>query len=223
MQDMKANSLENTEEYATIKNIFFTNLDISANKLNLCMYVCFIHLLFPVNILMEWFFLAKTNRKPSDISVTFVNELCLFTVVINWINDWQRFKGLYDPEIEFADPKMSPNQMYICNLISSSVNGTYPFDAFMALIAMNTWFKLLLKLRVTKQFGPLFKVLQQMIIGLLQFMVLWTIELIIFTSISMLMFGQIDRFTNFFTVLVFYFEAALGSWDTKPYCLPTSY
>jgi hypothetical protein len=59
----------------------------------------------------------------------------------------------------------------------------------MALIAMNTWFKLLLKLRVTKQFGPLFKVLQNMIIDLMQFMVLWTIELVIFTSISMLMFG----------------------------------
>jgi hypothetical protein len=54
-------------------------------------------------------------------------------------------------------------------------------------------------------------------------MVLWTIELIIFTSISMLMFGQIEEFTNFFTVLVFYFEAALGTWDTEPYCLPTSY
>lgn len=24
-------------------------------------------------------------------------------------------------------------------------------------------------------------------------------------------------------MLIFYFEAALGSWDTKPYCLPTSF
>ena len=82
----------------------------------------------------------------------------------------------------------------ITNLIDSSVNATYYFDYFMATIAMNTWFKLLLKLRVTRQFGPLFKIIQKMIINLLQFMVLWTIELIIFTSISMLIFGQIEKF-----------------------------
>jgi hypothetical protein len=57
--------------------------------------------------MMEWFFLAKTNRKPSDIDVTFFNELCLFTVVINWIRDWSRFRGYYDPQIEFADPTMN--------------------------------------------------------------------------------------------------------------------
>jgi hypothetical protein len=43
--------------------------------------------------------------------------------------------------------------------IAVSEEEKYPFDIFMAVIAMNTWFKLLLKLRVTKQFGPLFKVL----------------------------------------------------------------
>jgi hypothetical protein len=62
-----------------------------------------------------------------------------------------------------------------------------------------------------------------MILDLLKFMVLWTIELIIFTSISMLMFGQIEKFQNFFLVLVFYFESALGSWSTLPYCMPTKY
>jgi hypothetical protein len=62
-----------------------------------------------------------------------------------------------------------------------------------------------------------------MILDLMQFMVLWTIELIIFTSISMLMFGQIEKFSNFFSVWVFYFESALGTWSTLPYCEPTSF
>jgi hypothetical protein len=84
-------------EFQASKVIFYELLDTAASKLNLCMYVCFIHLLFPVNIIMEWFFLAKTNRKPSDIDVTFFNELCLFAVVINWIRDYGRFRGFYDP------------------------------------------------------------------------------------------------------------------------------
>lgn len=148
-------------EYLATNKLFLKYLDTAANKLNLCMYVCFIHLLFPVNILMETFFLAKTNRKPSDINVTFFNELALFSVVINWIRDYSRFKGFYNEQIDYADASMSSNQLYICNLIHISVSGeeSYPFDILMATIAMNTWFKLLLKLRVTKQFGPLFKVL----------------------------------------------------------------
>ena len=135
------------------KKLEFTGyLDTAAIKLNLCMYVCFIHLLFPINILMEWMFLAKTNRKPSDINVTFFNELALFSVVVNWIRDYSRFKGNYHSDMLFADPSMSSNQLYICNLIFISISETesYPFDILMALIAMNTWFKLLLKLRVTK-------------------------------------------------------------------------
>jgi hypothetical protein len=86
------------------------------------MYVCFIHLLFPVNIIMEWFFLAKTNRKPSDIDVTFFNELCLFAVVINWIRDWRRFRGQFDADISYMSPDMSANQLYICNLIDISIS-----------------------------------------------------------------------------------------------------
>jgi len=53
---------------------------------------------------MEWMFLAKTNRKPSDINVTFFNELALFSVVVNWIRDYTRFKGNYHSDMTFADP-----------------------------------------------------------------------------------------------------------------------
>jgi hypothetical protein len=40
------------------------------------------------------------------------------------------------------------------------IENIYPFAFLMAVIASNTWVKLLFKIRVMKQFGPLFKVIQ---------------------------------------------------------------
>jgi hypothetical protein len=59
----------------------------------------------------------------------------------------------------------------------------------LAFLAMNCWIKLLLRLRVTKQFGPLFKVIQMMIIELGIFLVLWIIILMMFASASCMIFG----------------------------------
>jgi hypothetical protein len=108
---------------------------------------------------MEFFFVKKTNRKAAEIGATFVNELFLFAVVIEWIRNYCRFSGTYNDEIPFANPEMNNDQLYICNLIWCLVDEKYPFAFLMALIASNTWLKLLFKVRVMKQFGPLFKVI----------------------------------------------------------------
>jgi hypothetical protein len=42
----------------------------------------------------------------------------------------------------------------------------------------------------------------------------------IFASVTILLFGSLPKFVNFFDVLIFYFEAALGKWKTSPYCEP---
>jgi hypothetical protein len=86
--------------------------------------------------------------------------------VIEWLRNWSRFSGAYNPEIPFATPDMTNNQLYICNLIWCLIEEIYPFAFLMAMIASNTWVKLLFKIRVMKQFGPLFKVIQKMIISL---------------------------------------------------------
>ena len=155
------------------------------------MTVSFIHLLFPLNTYFETVFVQKTNRKPAEIGITFYNELCLFGVVIEWIRNWRRFTGYYNPDIPFASPDMTADQLYVCNLIWNVIENIYPFAFLMAVIASNTWVKLLFKIRVMKQFGPLFKVIQKMILSLLQFIVLWVIELMIFTSVSILLFGHL--------------------------------
>lgn len=198
-------------------------MDSANTNLNFCMYVCVIHLLFPLNYIMELFFLSKTNRKQQDVGLNFYNELCLFIIVINWFNDWTKYTGMYNPELWYAYPTMNPGQLYITNLIGFIEDGTYPFDAIMALIAANTWIKLGLKMMITKQFGPLFKVMSKMIVSLFTFMIMWILQLVCFTSISLLLFGTLPAFKSFFDVGVMYFFSSLGNWDTSVYCVEIEY
>lgn len=88
----------------------------------------------------------------------------------------------------------------------------------LAILAGNCWIKLLLRLKVTEKFGPLFKVIEMMIIDLGIFLVLWVFILIMFSSSACMIFAQIDQFSDFFNVLFMYLEYSLGSWNTKIYC-----
>jgi hypothetical protein len=160
LNKLNPNGYSNVEEYNQLNRDFLDSLDHAAFNLNLCMTVSFIHLLFPLNTYMDYFFIKKTKRKAKSIDITFYNELCLFTVVIEWIRNYSRFSGNYNPEIPFADPEMSNSQLYICNLIWCLIENIYPFAFLMAMIASNTWVKLLFKMRGMKAFGPLFKVIK---------------------------------------------------------------
>ena len=176
--------------------MYLEQLESANAHLNKCFFACVIHLLFPLNVLLEWFFLSKTNRKPSDIDVNFVNELCLFCVTLYWLTSYSGYT-IYNPDLDYADKEMTVTQIHITNLISYSV-GTdeqkYPFNFILAAIASNTWGKLLLKLRITKTFGPLFKVIQKMVVDLASFLVIWLLELLIISSISLVFFGQLSYF-----------------------------
>ena len=77
----------------------------------------------------------------------------------------------------------------MANILWEKKEHQYPLEFMLAILAGNCWIKLLLRLRVTQQFGPLFKVIQMMIIDLGIFLVLWVIILIMFSSAACMIFG----------------------------------
>lgn len=66
---------------------------------------------------------------------------------------------------------------------------------------MNTWLKLFLKLRLTRTFGPMFKMLLNMSIDILPFLGIWALILLMFASVGLLIFGQLEAFTSFYTIV----------------------
>ena len=87
----------------------------------------------------------------------------------------------------------------------------------MALIAFNTWVKFVLKLRITKTFGPMIKVLIVMVGDLGQFMTLWFIIIFMFVCVSSLLFAE-TNYLRFDLATIFYYESSLASWDLRTFC-----
>jgi len=85
------------------------------------------------------------------------------------------------------------------------------------MIAFFTWLKLIFFFRVTHTFGPLFKMMQQMIIDLAKFMAIWMVILTMFTCVALLSFGELKSFHSLYDVSLIYFESALGSWNFEVY------
>lgn len=57
---------------------------------------------------------------------------------------------------------MSGYALFGTNILWLQMTNNTRFDLLLAAAAVNTWIKLILKLRVTKLFGPMFKVLTNM-------------------------------------------------------------
>ena len=75
----------NTNAYSAAELLEFQGLlDNCANYLNIVMKLSYIQLLFPLIVTSNYYFTYKTKRKTSEIGVDFLNELILFTVVVQW-------------------------------------------------------------------------------------------------------------------------------------------
>ena len=164
-----------------------------------------------------------------------MNEALLFTTVILWITDWNAFT-VYNPDNVYSKEGYSLYQQLILNIIYQKNKGriceaskgdnlletieceaSYPFTWILAITALNIWVKFLLRLKMTKTFGPMFKVIVKMTIDLAEFMVLWIFVMMSFTCVSCLVFNG-TKYMSFFEALIFYFESSLGSWDTHKFC-----
>ena len=96
------------------------------------------------------------------------------------------------------------------------ING-YRYDFLLAMVAFLTWFKLFLYFRASLTFGPMFKILQQMLTDLIKFLAIWTMILVMFVCVAMLAFGQQDAFKVMEQIFFYYIEAALGEWELSAY------
>lgn len=64
----------------------------------------------------------------------------------------------------------------------------------MAVLCLLSWFKMLMMLRLTKTFGPLFKIIEQMMIELATFMFIMALVYAMFTCVSLVAFGDDPKF-----------------------------
>lgn len=72
------------------------------------------------------------------------------------------------------------------------------------------WLKVLFFFRLTRTFGPMIKIIVEMIKEMLVFCVIWLALLLFLNCIATSLFGDLPEYSDFFGALIMLFEAALG-------------
>ena len=70
----------------------------------------------------------------------------------------------------------------------------FKLNFLLAIIAAFFWFKVLLSLQLTKTFGPMIKIIFQLLQDLGTFSILWLIQLFIFACIASLLFIDLPEY-----------------------------
>lgn len=91
------------------------------------------------------------------------------------------------------------------------------FDFLLGGIAMLTWLKAILMLRLTEKYGPVIKMIMKMIQDLLKFFVIWFFVIFMFVCVAALIFGELHSFHEMSFIMYNYIESSLGNWDLGIY------
>ena len=124
----------------------------------------------------------------------------------------------YKPENKFMTEDMSQSDRMAADIVWQEIKKTSSFSWQLAFLSMNTWVKLLIRMSMTQNFGPLIKVLLNMLGDLAIFYILWSIILLTFTSIGCLVFADLEEYQEFFFTLYMHFEFSLGGFSDKVFC-----
>jgi hypothetical protein len=81
------------------------------------------------------------------------------------------------------------SEIFMLNVIWYIRTGEYHFDFLLAIIVLFTWTKFFLQFRVSQTFGPMFRIIQEMIVELSKFVTIWVVILMMFACVGMLAFG----------------------------------
>lgn len=101
------------------------------------------------------------------------------------------FSNLLDGEIDKITPGLHNASMTGPEFLFF---GPFEIDILLGCISFLSLLKWLLMFRMTKSFGPMFKIIENMLKDLMQFMIIMGLILLMFSCISIVAFGDDSNF-----------------------------
>ena len=84
---------------------------------------------------------------------------------------------------------------------------------FLAVLVSILWCRFLLMLQLTRQFGPMLRIIIVMITDVSKFLFIWAVVLFCVTSVASLLFGSLPEYKDFMSVFFLTFGTGLGNYD----------
>ena len=75
------------------------------------------------------------------------------------------------------------------------------------------WARLILMMQLTSTFGPLLRIIAQMIGEVTKFLGIWSIILAILSSVGSILFGRMTSYEGFVKTFFHIFATGLGNYD----------
>lgn len=207
-------------DYAAEVALLKKDFTYMGDNLNSVMIVSFINLLFPLNIFGEYILTSRTHRAPSSYGPDFFNELTLFILtIVAQVNMTITFRK-DDQENPFHSSAFGFDgiEKMAATIVWNHINHNNYFPWVLAILSINTWVKVIIKMQATPTFGPTFKVILAMGSDLALFYMLWAIILMSLTSVSCIIFMSLPEYEDFWSALYMHFEFALGAFDSSIFC-----
>lgn len=201
------------EDYSEVKASLLADIEIMMRDFNVIFYLTVPYILFPVHLLMRMYFEIRTKRFDSaKFTPIHWCEAGCFIILVLWELEKRKFMTESEYDLDMGEG-YTPDQHMIVDIIRSVRDYMIYFQFLLSALVTFTWVKLLLMFRVSKQFGPLFKMIHQMTIELGKFLVFWFTMILIFACIAMLVFSHISQFHDLWDSFIYFLSAALGNYD----------
>lgn len=88
---------------------------------------------------------------------------------------------------------------------------------FLSIMVVVIWTRFLLMLQLTRQFGPMLRIIISMFGEVSKFLVIWSVLLVCLTSVATLLFGELPDYSETIEVFFLIFDTSLGNYDLSAF------
>ena len=122
-----------------------------------------------------------------------------------------RHFSTYDERLEHSTgPSMEVQyfvRIYMVEDAEDEIAYYYAFGSFLM------WVDLLYRFRLTRYFGPLIKMISQMLQDISVFLLLYVMQLVVFACVAHILFPEIDSYSSVYKGVKTLFDSSLGSYS----------
>ena len=192
-------------------------LQLAGKELKLSFMVASVTFLFPITLINKYVYTRLTKRRFETTTADII-DFTIFVLVAIWYESYTIYSS---KELDF--PLFGPEEdsIFEVRLMRSIIydieNDIFHMDFLLAAITALLWFRCILLLKLSEQFGPLLAMIYAMLLIFTRFIVLYVIELVTFSCISALTMSENPNFSNLFNAFRTYLSASLGEFDLHQY------
>lgn len=155
------------------------------------------------------------TKRDYSYSVDDFCDLGLAFCILFWVFKYANWSDVeVDGDGQFYE---TAHDRYTWTVVNKDRNNEFKIMPFLAVMVVILWLRFILMLQLTRKFGPMLRILINMVSDVLKFLLIWTLFIIMITSVASLLFGELADFKKFASVGFLMFGTGMGNYNLALY------